>query len=68
MKKENGFYFGLNEVKSKNIIMPCDKKHQKNIGVCMISKTENYEVALNTINGSIKAVEDRLARYNKISG
>lgn len=32
------------------------------------SKTENYEVALNTINGSIKAVEDRLARYNKISG
>lgn len=36
MKKENGFYFGLNEVKSKNIIMPCDKKHQKNIGVCII--------------------------------
>lgn len=29
MKKENGFYFGLNEIKSKNIIMPCDEKYQK---------------------------------------
>lgn len=26
MKKENGFYFGLNEVKSKNIIMSYDEK------------------------------------------
>lgn len=32
MKKENGFYFGLNEVKSKNIIMSYDEKisHKKN--------------------------------------
>lgn len=32
MKKENGFYFGLNEVKSKNIIMSYNEKisHKKN--------------------------------------
>lgn len=39
MKKENGFYFGLNEVKSKNIIMSYDEKisHKKNeiiLGTC----------------------------------
>ena len=30
------------------------------------NKTENYEIALKTINESIKSVEDRLNKYNNL--